>query len=62
MALYQIIKVIQAFFILLYRTDVTLPQCYEKAYQFFRDHKLEPFTPKKLERYITSAAHHVIVN
>lgn len=35
----------------------TLPQCYEKAYQFFRKHKLEPFTPKELKRYIHSATH-----
>lgn len=35
----------------------TLPQCYEKSYQFFRDHALEPFTPKKLDRYIRSATY-----
>jgi hypothetical protein len=35
----------------------TKPQCLELAYQFFRDHKLEPCAPKKLDRYIRSAMH-----
>jgi len=30
----------------------TKPQCFELAYQFFRNQKLEPCAPKKLERYI----------
>ena len=37
------------------RKAPTLPQCYEKAYQFFREKKLEPFSPKQLKRYINSA-------
>lgn len=35
----------------------TLAQCYEKAYQFFHAHKLEPFAAKELRRYIRSATH-----
>jgi hypothetical protein len=33
----------------------TLAQCTEAAYKFLRNHKLEPFSPKELERYIRSA-------
>ncbi len=36
----------------------TLPQCLEKAYQFFHDHQLEPFSKKELDRYIHSATYH----
>ena len=32
----------------------TMPQYREKAYQFFRSHKLEPFTPERIDRYIKS--------
>jgi len=35
----------------------TNPQCFEQAYQFFRHHKLEPFAPQELMRYIGSAQH-----
>ncbi|MDA1256134.1 MAG: Tn3 family transposase [Proteobacteria bacterium] len=32
----------------------TMPQYREKAYQFFRSNKLEPFTPERIDRYIKS--------
>jgi len=35
----------------------TLAQCLEKAYQFFREHKLEPFSQKELKRHVRSAQH-----
>ena len=35
----------------------TMPQYREKAYQFFKEHKLEPFTPERTDRYIRSAIH-----
>jgi len=35
----------------------TFPQCFEKAHQFFREHKLEPFKARELDRYIRSAMH-----
>jgi len=35
----------------------TLAQCREYSGQFFRNHRLEPFSPKKLTRYIRSAFH-----
>jgi hypothetical protein len=36
----------------------TLPQCLEQAYQFLQDKKIDPFTPKQLERYVRRAMHH----
>lgn len=35
----------------------TIPQSCEKANQFFRENKLECFTPRELERYVWSASH-----
>ena len=35
----------------------TIPQCCEQANQFFRDNKLESFSPRELERYARSASH-----
>ncbi len=35
----------------------TYPQCLERVYQFFRDSKVEPFSSKKLDRYVRSAFH-----
>jgi TnpA family transposase len=35
----------------------TIPQCCEKAVQFFHENKLESFTPRELERYVRSASH-----
>jgi TnpA family transposase len=34
----------------------TIPQAFERAGQFFRDNKLESFTPRELDRYVRSAA------
>ncbi len=35
----------------------TLSQLHEQAYQFFRKHNLEPFKPKQLDRYISTACY-----
>ena len=35
----------------------TIPQACERANQFFRENKLESFTPRELERYVRSASH-----
>ena len=35
----------------------TMPQYRDKTHQFFKEHKLEPFTPEKNDRYIRSAIH-----
>lgn len=35
----------------------TMPQYRVKAQQFFKEHKLEPFTPERTDRYIRSAIH-----
>ena len=35
----------------------TMPQYRDKAHQFFKEHKLEPFTPERTDRYIRSAIH-----
>jgi hypothetical protein len=35
----------------------TLPQCRAYAYQFFRENRLEPFSPKMINRYVRSAIH-----
>ena len=35
----------------------TMPQYREKAYEFFRENKLEPFTHERTDRYIRSAIH-----
>lgn len=39
----------------------TIPQACERANQFFRENKLESFTPRELERYVRSAAQVLIV-
>ena len=36
---------------------LTHPQCLEKSHQFFRECKIEPFSPQKLDRYVRSAMH-----
>jgi hypothetical protein len=33
----------------------TMPQYREKAYQFLKEQKIEPFSPKKIDRYVRSA-------
>ncbi|MEO8963234.1 MAG: DUF4158 domain-containing protein [Gammaproteobacteria bacterium] len=38
----------------------TVPQSCEQANQFFRDNKLESFTPRELERYVRSASQKAI--
>lgn len=35
----------------------TLPQCLEKAYEYLQDKKIDPFTPKQLDRYVRGAIH-----
>lgn len=35
----------------------TMPQYRDKAHQFFKENKLEPFTPERTDRYIRSAIH-----
>ncbi len=35
----------------------TIPQACEEAGKFFRENKLESFTPRELERYVRSASH-----
>jgi hypothetical protein len=38
----------------------TMPQYREKAHEFFKENKLEPFTHEKTDRYIRSAIHQQI--
>lgn len=35
----------------------TLRQCLEHAYQYFKDQKIEPLSPRELERHVRSAYH-----